>query len=76
MSVQSSNGNFSVLQFSSEGDLVKEDVLFSNGVKLYSINFVTKAGSKTDIPDKSLYVDKNGAFGVVDKGILKPFLLA
>lgn len=74
MSIESPNGNFSVVQLrSSDVNAPKADISLSNGVNIYSIPTVVIAGSSTTLPNRSLFIDSNGVLGVVKDGALKPF---
>lgn len=74
MSIQSSSGVFSTLKLSDCGD--KPSIELTNGVKIFSLAAETQAGAASALPNHSLYIDAKGAFGVVEGGILKPFLFA
>lgn len=73
MSIQSNNAVFSEVQLAHESSAPKVDITLSNGVKIYSINAAVTAGASTQLPNRSLFIDSNGKFGVVDGGVLKPF---
>jgi hypothetical protein len=75
MSIQSASASFAHLKIENSGNIDKVDVTFSNGVKLHSLNHVTKAGDASKLPDNSLYIDSTGMIGVVRAGHLKPFVI-
>lgn len=76
MSIQANTGVFSVVQLAKEGAEPKADISLSNGVKIYSVSGATIADSKCSLPNNSLYIDANGAFGVIQGGKFKPFACA
>lgn len=75
MSIQSSNGVFSVLQFANAGSDPKVDITLSNGIKIYSVNTAVTAGASSTLPNGSLFIDSNGQFGTVGSGVFKPFAI-
>lgn len=74
MSIECSSASITNLSLSDIDS--KPAIELLNGVKIFSLSFVTQAGGFATLPNHSLYIDSNGVFGVVEGGIYRPFLLA